>query len=748
MTTVVVRWLVPAAFLLAGISPAQETASSQPGNSGLTFQTGAQEVGLDMVVRDAKGKIVKNVTAADVQVLENGQPQKLVDFRFVQGRDSNERVSTTQDANGTAASVAVQAGPTRQPINEVNVICMVFHSLDPGTKRNAVAFARQFVQNDLPPSTYLGVFSLGDSLIPLHEFTDDKAEMLRAISASPSGGPQDFMSMSSRVLSASPNITTIVAPPGNGPGTSANSAYLVVTGGEVTLQAITGADVSNGQGADRVRGDQADARREFTGVAAHRNFDSMTVLITQLAKLPGHKSVLFLSTGLTGLDDPDRMEKMVKRANDAGITIYAIDVSGLQQNSNSLAGNNSLNYAASVSQMQTTPAATSLNSGQGTTNAAQNMEKMRQGDYINQGVRQSNTQATLRQISEDTGGFLIANTNDLRKPFARIIGDLQTHYEAVYRPESGKLDGTARTIEVKLNHPGWTVDSRTGYYALPASSSQNPLTSADLLGLAAMNAKPAPHAFQFDSVALQYAPSANATQRAIAFELPVRNLAVAPLNGGENYRVHASVLILIKDPSGNVIDRYSQDSPFVFPKSALKQAAVSTLDFTHPINLPEGKYTAEVAVVDQESRRASVSEVAFENGTPKPLEVSSVTLVQRVQALTAGDPADPFVVTNGSDHRRVVPEIRTALGKDAKPVAYFVVYPDTKSAQKPKLQLEYLVNGKPLARQMAELGPPMANGAVPMLVQAPVSAGDCELKITAVQGTESFTQSLHYSVNP
>ncbi len=727
--------LLPAAFLVSALSFGQQTTQSPAPDSSVTFRTGAQEVSLDVVVRDAKGKIVKTVKPEDLQVFEDGLKQNLLDFRFVQGNDSP---TSSQPQTAQAAPAVVQTAE-RHSVNDINLICLVFHGLDPSTKRNAIAFAREFVQHNLPPNTWVGVFSLGDNLQPLHEFTNDKREMLQAINASPSGGPQDFLSMASRVLSASPNIVSInVSVTGSGATTAATSS-MVITGGEVNLQAITSADVSTSDGANRVRGDQADARREFTGVAAHRNFDSMNVLIDQLAKLPGHKSVLLLSTGMVGLDDPDRMEKMLKKANHDEITFYAVDVTGLDQNSTTLAATNSLNYAAGVSRTQTGS----------TTSAASNMEKMRQGDYINQGVRQSSTQAVLRQISEDTGGFLIANTNDLRKPFTHIVEDLQTHYEAVYRPADDKLDGRLRTIEVKLNHPGWTVESRTGYYAMPALAGQDALNQADLLGLAALNVKPTPHAFEFESTAFQFRPSGNSVQQAIAFELPVHNLAVSALNSGQQYRIHASALILIKDANGQVVDKFSQDSPFEFPASSLKQAAFSNLDLAYPVNLPPGKYRAEIAVVDQEAHRASVSRFDFESQAPKPLELSSLTLVQRVENVKSGDPnTDPFVLSDGSHFRRVVPQVENKLASNAKPMAYFVVYPEKNTQDKPRIQVEMLVNGKVLARQMSELSAPMPDGSIPMLLGAPLAPGNCELKITATQGKDTITQSLRYVVNP
>jgi hypothetical protein len=51
-----------------------------------------------------------------------------------------------------------------------------------------------------------------------------------------------------------------------------------------------------------------------------------------------------------------------------------------------------------------------------------------------------------------------------------------------------------------------------------------------------------------------------------------------------------------------------------------------------------------------------------------------------------------------------------------------------------------------LARQTAELPPPDANGAIPMVVGAAVRPGNCQLRMTAVQGNRSATQSVNYVI--
>ncbi len=727
----VFRRLIPPAFcaVVVGLASAQSTS---PEGSNLTIRAGTQEVVLDLIVRDNRGRFV-NLRPDEVEIYEDGVRQQIKSFRQVSGREVVQE-SGVKDSKTAAPGVALtNALPTP------NLIAIVMHGLDPYTKKYAVEAAQEFLRNNFQPNTWVAAFSLDSGLTPLHEFTTDRAELIKAAANAFTGPSIDFTSVASAVLNASPNIATIEETVNGNPATGGTvSTALVVTGGEVNPRAINGADLSSDAGANRMRGDLASQRRQFGSIEGMRQLDQLSLLIDQLAKLPGRKTVLLLSTGLMNTEDPDRFERVVKKANAAEITFYAVDVNGLSENSNALAGSTALGHAASVSSTQS----------KNTSNAQQNMEKMRQDDYVVQAVRTTDSQATLRTLSEDTGGFLIGNTNDLRKPYQHLIEDLDAHYEAVYHPTSDKYDGHLRSIQVKLTRPDWTVESRTGYYAMPALGAASDLKPYDMMGLAALNVKTPPHAFPFKSAALEFRPTAAGSEEAIVFEMPAADLTATAEPATKRHRIHVSVLQLVTDENGEVVDKFSQDSPYEIPDENLAAAQKSTLTFSHAIDLPPGKYTAETAATDREDDHASISKVSFEVPPRKGVGLSSITLVQRLEPVTGKpDTSDPFQFDAGQGQgKHVIPELASSLRSDAKPYAYFVIYPEKSSAEKPKLQVEFLVNNQVLAKQVADLPPPDASGRIPMVVGAAAKSGDCELRITALQGESSATQSLKYQV--
>jgi len=94
-----------------------------------------------------------------------------------------------------------------------------------------------------------------------------------------------------------------------------------------------GADVATGQAANAQRGDLAGQRRQFGAIEGMRQMEQMLAMIRQLGTLPGRKSVLLLSPGFVTIGDPDQFKSMLDKANKADVTVYAVDVNGLDPRS-------------------------------------------------------------------------------------------------------------------------------------------------------------------------------------------------------------------------------------------------------------------------------------------------------------------------------------------------------------------------------------------------------------------------------
>ena len=595
----------------------------------------------------------------------------------------------------------------------------------------------------------MGVFNLDSRLTPLHAFTNNRDELLRAATTAFNGSSVDFTRAAEAVLNSTPNLQLyvgFVSPGGKGGGVTNMS-----TTGSVSMTAITGADVDNSPASNAQRGDLVLQREQFIGIEGARQMDQIKLLIRQLGTFPGHKTVLLLSPGFTTNGEPEEFEAMLHKANLADLSFYAFDANGLNQTSTAQASSMAMQHVATLASQQNSvapgePTATNKNTtaiGSGGVLA----EWSRQDDYLHGAVRTSDSQASLRALAEGTGGFLVANTNDLRKPFQQIAADADAHYEADYHPSSDKYDGHFRKIEVKLARAdlraGAKVDSRNGYFAIPDFGGSAPLRPFEMAGLMTLNARPLPHAFDFRTAAFQFRPGSASSQAAVVFELPGASLTATPQPTRKSHRLHAALFAVVKDASGNIVDKFAQDFPYEVPDDQLTGIQAAPIDYTHAFNLPAGHYTVESVLFDREANHASASTVELDSPPQKGVGLSSLVVVARADPLTAdADANDPFLFQG----RDVVPVLDGSLKASAKPLVYFMVYPDKSSQEAPRVRAEFFVGGEELEVKDADLPAPDSSGAIPVMLSAVARPGKCEIKVTARQGFQSAVQSVSYTV--
>ena len=72
-------------------------------------------------------------------------------------------------------------------------------------------------------------------------------------------------------------------------------------------------------------------------------------------------------------------------------------------------------------------------------------------------------QNALRFLADDTDGTAIINTNNIDGMLKRVVDDLSSYYLMGYYTTNTKLDGKFRSISVRLKRPGVTVRARKGY---------------------------------------------------------------------------------------------------------------------------------------------------------------------------------------------------------------------------------------------------------------------------------------------
>ncbi len=725
--------IAPVAAVLAAASFAQSPEA--------IIRSSAREVLLDVVVRDSHGRLIKNLKPDEVAVYEDGVRQDVRSFRLVAGsevRRDDERQAAEIRALSTKTAAPDTARPRVNPLRTVNVVCLILNDINPETRAFAFESARDFVNEELRPNTFIGVFSLDASgLRPVFPFSNNREHLLKAVELAAVNQLPGINLGSAALLSGlSMSVTGAVTPAM--PGTSAEG----------------NADGSSPSDPLGTRGDIG-----FSVNAGLREIDALKGLVKQLTPLPFQKTVLLLSTGLT--KPPDLLEYWDSLINDAtkgAVTFYAMDVWALgvcqDVNSDSCLAPQSamapagamLNYVAGLSRAQATAGNMQLsNTPSGppqSSPTAQLMEEAHQDDYLRFGVTAANRQEAIRELAERTGGFLIANTNNTDKMLAHVMEEVDTHYEIAYPPKSEREDGHFRKIEVKLARAGMHVETRSGYYAVP-DTGEGPVTAEEMAGLRALDTQPRPHAFDFLSRVYRFGESDGLRQYAIAFEMPISNLTAAPAATAHKHRLHASLLALVKNQQGQIVDRVSKDVPSEVSDTHLAEVRVELMTYEHAVSLPPGHYTVETAIVDHEGNRASTGTLEIDNRDQRGVGLSDLSLVRRLETLRAPpDAEDPFEWTS----KRVLPFVTSNLFAGAVPVLYFRIYPEPGNTGKPELHVQLLKNGRVLTTIIPPVPAPDASGGIPMIVKVANRPGSYEVRATVAQNGHSVARSLAYTL--
>jgi len=695
------------------------------------IRSSAREVLLDVVVRDAHGRPVNNLKPDEVAVYEDGVRQHVSSFRLVGGREV--RLEDQKERAAWPAATPSPVLPAVNPLRTVNIVCLILSDLNADTRAFAFDAARKFVNNELRPNTFIGVFSLdATGLRPVFPFSNNRERLLKAVELAavnqlPSLNLDASAMLNGLGMGAFASVTAGQSSAGNADGSSA--AHPLGTRGEMGLSTIQGLD----------------------------EIDALLALVRQLSGLPYQKTVLLMGTGLTRpADQLEYWDSLIHSANKGDVTFYALDVYGLGvcqddpdpdcvAHSAMAPAIGMLQATAALSRGQAHAGQTQLPStpsGPAPSSTAQLMEMAHQDDLLKFTVSSANRQEAVRELAERTGGFLIANTNNTDKLLARVMEDVDTHYEIAYPPSSDNYDGHFRKIEVKLTRPGLHAETRSGYFAVP-DTGEGPVSPEEMAGLRALATRPSPHAFDFLLRAYRFRETGARTQYSIAFEMPISNLTATPEPLAKEHLLHASLLALVKNAQGQIVDRVSKDVPSEVSDDRLAGVRSEIMTYQHAVSLAPGHYSVEAAIVDQRGNRASTRVIEIENREQQGLGLSDLALVRRLEDWSGPrDAADPFEYPG----KRVLPFVTTDLFAGARPFVYFVVYPEKGDRAAPRLQVQLLKNRRVVATRKSTLPPPDSSGAVPMVIAGSDKPGSYEVRITARQGRASVERSLGYTI--
>jgi len=744
--------LLPA-FLCTTLLPAV-AQQREPGKAAPepTIRTTAEEVLLDMVVRDRKGRLIRDLRPADLEVYEEGARQAIKSFRFVESASAGEASAEAMPAAGASAQPQSAAPKTFASPAEVRLVSLVFDRLSsPDARRLARDAAAAFVNTELGTDTLAGLFVLDARLSVLQPYTHDRELLLRKIDLVSQGGQALFRSQPDPLQKQIDSTLSKGGAAGSLAGGGIDNS-----GPPQGLAAMTAATQHSGLRQPPVPGAfetvaapaEVSGTRPFLDMLARvielesrvlqRNFDrtnlySLANLIREQRALPGRKTMLFFSEGLrVPLETSCELRAAISEANRANVTIYSFDARGLSPYLN-FEGRNELAAATATS------AALVFNVYENDFRIFERSEA----------ALSAGSQAGMRDLAESTGGFLVANTNNLAVPIHRIMEEARIHYELSYVPKSRVYDGRFRKIEVKPLRAGISVHTRDGYYAVPLLPRQT-VFPYELPLLEAINSDPQPRTFGFHVEALEFRQGPGLAQAVAVFEVPRGSFTLAKRPDEKAYRTRMSFVALVRDSSGQIVQKITRDIALMVPVDRRDAFERGNLIFTAPFLAAPGTYTMDAGVWDGEGMRVSVARKQVRLRSSPGLALSDIVLARQVQGLEEKpDPTDPLQF----EDKVVTPAISGVFRKriHTELSLFCAVYPEPAAKENPELKIEFIKDGQPAMSTSATLSLPADGSAVPYLARfktADFAPGDYEAAVTVRHGGATAAGRAHFSVEP
>jgi len=374
---------------------------------------------------------------------------------------------------------------------------------------------------------------------------------------------------------------------------------------------------------------------------------------------------------------------------------------------------------------------------------------MTKGLERNEDLLRLNPDSGLGQLANETGGFLITDSNDLKNRIQQVDEDLHSYYLLSYSSNNQKYDGHFRKIEVKLKRTGLSVQSRKGYYAIKDTFA-SPVLSYEAAPIAALESTPKVDSFPFYVGGFSFPDRQRVGLVSVMADVPLSAFTIHVDQDKKSYDTDFSIVTLIKNQTGEVVAKLSNQYRLNGPLDKAEDAKKERILFYREANLPPDRYTLDTIAYDAPSGRASVRSTTLEvtDSDEARLRLSDVVVLKRAEPANGADDtrANPFRVGNMIAY----PYLGEPLQRSLKQVPFFfTVYIPPGITAKPKLTIELLREGRALAQIPGELPDADALGRIQFVAALPlekIPAGSYALKITVSGETASVSRSRSFTI--
>jgi VWFA-related protein len=290
-----IRALLAAMILLlnASLSVFAQNAPQTPQSQQPQYRVRvtSELVLVNVVVRDKKGNLVRDLKKDDFTLLEDGKRQAISTFDF----ENVDELTTAGAAEATVSGAASDGALLRSAdkpaaLNardrRLMLLFFDFSGMDPEQIERSVDAAKKFVQTRMQPADLIALVSLATNMRIDLDFTDDKTKVLGALTSYTSGQGQGFDN-----------------------GATGSSEGTAETGGAFTA-------------------DDTD----YNTFNADRKLLALQSIMQTLGKISQKKAIIYFSNGISqnGVDNQSALRAATASAVKANVSIYPVDIRGLQ----------------------------------------------------------------------------------------------------------------------------------------------------------------------------------------------------------------------------------------------------------------------------------------------------------------------------------------------------------------------------------------------------------------------------------
>jgi hypothetical protein len=363
----------------------------------------------------------------------------------------------------------------------------------------------------------------------------------------------------------------------------------------------------------------------------------------------------------------------------------------------------------------------------------------------------STNQEVLYALATGTGGFVIANTNDLLGGLERIGREQNEYYMLGYSPAES-AEGSCHTLRVKVGRGGTEVRARSGYCNVKPADllAGDPIEKTLEAHLTASQAGAGGASVELPF----FYSSANTARVNLTMEIPAAGIKAEKSKG----KFHAAVNVLgvAYAPDGSVAAKFSDSVKMVFDnKKEWEESTQRPFHYENQLEVASGKYNLKIVFsAGGESIGKVEAPLLVEPWDAKQFGMSGVALSSQFYPMsetTSGLDAALLedrvpLVTRGL---HIIPSGDNRFKKDDRVVMYVEVYQPGAGATPPAVEVRLqLVDRKTgetkLDSGLVDVSKQQVAGSsvVPLGLRLPLETltpGSYRVELTAMDGAGHHT---------